>query len=200
MQSPIALVGNGPLRKEWGTLIDSHPTVIRMNHFRITGFEALCGRKLTHWATAANLTHKPESFLSLRRVIRVIRRGWGSPDWENREVWLPDMGNQIPALVPRPYDADRALRLRTHFGREGIFLYDRRLYLPILELSPYPTTGFSMACLLVTLQKKISAFGFNSLQGGHYWNASDKPPRLHLATARIEFELISTCSLIDVYE
>jgi hypothetical protein len=131
MDSPVALVGNGPLREEWGRTIDSHITVIRMNACRIAGFERFCGSKTTHWVTSANPAYKPVPHSWIRRGRRALRRRLGSVAWDDRELLRPEFGINIPTLVPRPYHPDRALALRTYFGR------DRELYSGLEILLPY---------------------------------------------------------------
>lgn len=45
LPQPIAVVGNGFMKRRYGELIDSYATVIRMNNYRIQGREADAGRK-----------------------------------------------------------------------------------------------------------------------------------------------------------
>jgi hypothetical protein len=45
LPQPIAVVGNGSMKRRYGELIDSYATVIRMNNYRIQGREADVGRK-----------------------------------------------------------------------------------------------------------------------------------------------------------
>jgi hypothetical protein len=52
-------VGNGELLCDFGTLIDSHDVVIRFNDFRLDGYEARCGRKVTHWCTFGQMASHP---------------------------------------------------------------------------------------------------------------------------------------------
>jgi hypothetical protein len=40
---PVAVVGNATPRRAWGAVIERYATVIRLNNFRTTGFEALVG-------------------------------------------------------------------------------------------------------------------------------------------------------------
>jgi hypothetical protein len=47
----VAVVGNGRLSCQFGSLIDAHDAVIRLNDFVIAGYEPWCGRKVTHWST-----------------------------------------------------------------------------------------------------------------------------------------------------
>ncbi len=53
LPGPIAVVGNGKPARDFGAVIDRHPTVIRLNNFRIDGFEHQVGRKTTVRCTSA---------------------------------------------------------------------------------------------------------------------------------------------------
>ncbi len=47
LKSPVAIVGNATPKYEFGAIIDAYETVIRLNNYRIDGFEAKVGRKTT---------------------------------------------------------------------------------------------------------------------------------------------------------
>ncbi len=53
LPGPIAIVGNGQPVRDFGAVIDRYPTVIRLNNFRIEGFERKVGRKTTARCTSA---------------------------------------------------------------------------------------------------------------------------------------------------
>jgi hypothetical protein len=59
LEGSIAVVGNGELARDFGSLIDGHGAVIRFNAFRIAGHEARCGRRTTHWCTFGETPHNP---------------------------------------------------------------------------------------------------------------------------------------------
>lgn len=61
LQGSIAVVGNGELCRDFGSFIDSHDVVIRFNGFQIQGYEARCGRRVTHWCTFGETARKPFS-------------------------------------------------------------------------------------------------------------------------------------------
>ncbi len=82
---PCVVVGNGPsvLRARMGGVIDAFPQVVRINQFRVTGFEAHAGTRTTLYATSGrpNATTeetKPERMLWLH----------GSPAWNSPQAWL----------------------------------------------------------------------------------------------------------------
>lgn len=58
-QRPICIVGNAKMQRPFGTIIDSYATVIRMNNFKICGFEEFVGTKtdyrcVTGWDDVEN--------------------------------------------------------------------------------------------------------------------------------------------------
>ncbi len=62
---PICLVGNAAMKYRFRTAIDSYATVIRMNNFRIRGFEESVGTKtdfrcVTGWRDVENRNEHPE--------------------------------------------------------------------------------------------------------------------------------------------
>ena len=47
LPQPIAIVGNGVPAGPMGAAIDHHPSVIRLNNYRLDGFEAVVGTRTT---------------------------------------------------------------------------------------------------------------------------------------------------------
>ena len=45
LRGRIAIVGNATPKRDFGKLIDSYDIVIRMNNFRLSGFERLIGTR-----------------------------------------------------------------------------------------------------------------------------------------------------------
>jgi 2-polyprenyl-3-methyl-5-hydroxy-6-metoxy-1,4-benzoquinol methylase len=58
----VAVVGNATPNREFGTLIDTYDTVIRINNFRLTGFEKLVGTRTDYRCTTghSDIEHRNE--------------------------------------------------------------------------------------------------------------------------------------------
>lgn len=67
-EARVVLVGNGPsvLASQMGSVIDAFDVVIRFNNFKLPGFEAHVGSKVTYWSTFFRRIDDP---LSHDRVI-----------------------------------------------------------------------------------------------------------------------------------
>jgi hypothetical protein len=102
----VAVVGNGVLRCEFGSLIDAHDAVIRFNDFVIVGYERWCGRKVTHWCTFGETSTCP-----MRRRYRARLRPL-SPFTED----APESSGLLPRFRSRMAFASRDYRL-PFFGR-----------------------------------------------------------------------------------
>ena len=74
MPLPIAVVGNGRIAKPYGDVIDSHATVIRFNNFRLAGYEASVGTKVTHWCQNGVVDHLSFRSPWIRWAIKSILR------------------------------------------------------------------------------------------------------------------------------
>lgn len=85
IEKPIVVVGNGPsvMSEDHGELIDSFPTVVRINDYITEGYERKVGSKITHWVTGAGHqskirarpTHGIESFLAIP-LIKLMNRAF----------------------------------------------------------------------------------------------------------------------------
>lgn len=53
MPGPIAVIGNGAPLRNFGAVIDRYPSVIRLNNYRLEGFERLVGTKTSARCTSA---------------------------------------------------------------------------------------------------------------------------------------------------
>jgi hypothetical protein len=195
LPQPIALVGNAPIRHEYGHLIDEHATVIRFNNFRLAGHQRTLGTKVTHWCVNGSvdrLTIQPRWF---QRIVHLTYR--------SRPVGVqpnPDVSEQTICLTPRPFDwvtidnARRFLRVQLHC------VADARLLAPLQSVVSYPTLGFATLYLLLKYQAAASVFGFAGLVGGHHGNGAHRHSPRHAATAARELELIRATTGVQIYE
>ena len=194
MPLPIAVVGNGPIGKPYGEVIDSHATVIRFNNFRLTGHEASAGTKVTHWCQNGVVDH-----LSFRP--RLIRWAINALD-PNRPRGIktnPHVDANTTCFCPRAFDwvlvenCKQLLHIELHCVADATLLY------PLRAVIPFPTTGFATLYLLLKFQPQVSVFGFSGLSNGHYWNQRHRHTRSHSSTAHLELELIQATSRIQFH-
>lgn len=61
LEAPIAVVGNATPSAAWGRVIDRYPSVIRLNNYRLDGFEHLVGSRTDVRCTSAwyDIEHRP---------------------------------------------------------------------------------------------------------------------------------------------
>ncbi|MFM8250641.1 MAG: glycosyltransferase family 29 protein [Planctomycetota bacterium] len=195
MPQPIAVVGNAPIRRDYGDLIDEHATVVRFNNFCLGGQERKLGSKVTHWCVNGSvdrLTIHPPWF---QRLVNKFYR--------SRPVGVqpnPDIIERTICFTPRPFDwvtidnARRFLHVQLHC------VADARLLAPLQSVIPYPTLGFATLYLLLRYQSAASVFGFAGLVGGHHENRDHRHSPRHAATALRELELIRATSGVQFYE
>lgn len=143
LPEPIAVIGNGPVRQPSGKLIDSFPTVIRLNNWRTEGFEELVGTKTDVWCT--NVWDDVD-----------VRRPWTKPmfsvctddeQYDRHSRWL---GCYPHMALPRRSWVEAARKFKQN----------------------NPSTGLVLLCELSTMQKRTAAFGFTGLSQGHLWDPS----------------------------
>ncbi len=100
MESPIALVGNGPFERLHGELIDSHPTIIRINNFRLKGFESAVGSRCTHWCSHGRIDAMSlRGNFFMRLLARVYKRRRVGILY-NEEI----VGKKIKAFAPKAFE------------------------------------------------------------------------------------------------
>lgn len=195
LSQPIALVGNAPIRRDYGDLIDEHATVVRFNNFRLTGYERTLGTKVTHWCVNGSvdrLTVHPRWVQTLVNNVYRSRPVGVQPN--------PYVNAQTTCFTPRPFDwvtidnARRFLHVQLHC------VADTRLLAPLQSVIPYPTLGFATLYLLLRYQAAASVFGFAGLVGGHHGNRRHRHSARHAATAARELELIRATSGVQFYE
>jgi len=144
---PIAVVGNGPI-KDYGNKIDAHASIIRLNNFISEGFEEHVGSLISAWCTNC--------------WWDVPYRNLGVPPFtvfnEKEDggrvlLWASAMG--APKLILPRIRWDRQIRRRFNINK--------------------PSTGLLLLYALDTLDIPADAYGFDGMQGGHYWD----PTYLH---------------------
>jgi SAM-dependent methyltransferase len=59
LRGPVAVVGNATPQRDYGAIIDRFPSVIRLNNFRVSGYEALVGSRTSLWCTTGWLDIEP---------------------------------------------------------------------------------------------------------------------------------------------
>lgn len=166
LTEPIAVVGNGMMRgckKE----IDAHATIVRLNNWRTVGHEENVGNRTDVWCTSC--------------WDDVEMRDWTGPmftpyhddcQFDRLSRWLGTYPHM--ATPRRPWYQD-ALKLKTSLGRFN------------------PSTGLILLTELAEMGKSVSAFGFDGLRSGHYWDAAhghnhdDELPALMALSDRIRF-------------
>lgn len=140
----VILIGNSPklLGTGRGAEIDSHDRVIRLNDFRLDGFEADIGRRTDLWFSSANRLARPNLGKAIDAHIWIsqphpqhlpqfasfIRGRLGLELSQDRTCFLPAWMHQLSAqmIYPRPTSGFRLIGLLEFFvGR------------------PYAITGFS---------------------------------------------------------
>jgi hypothetical protein len=153
------LVGNGPSVKdrEWGSIIDSFETVIRINSFPFTGYESEAGRRCDVWALTPT---KVRPVPPCREIVAFVI----SPDKavQQREYALSLYGERL-TLVDRP----EVIRLATPFG------YTK------ME-SVWPSTGATAMIYFSTKYPLVVYHGFDHLVGSesrtrHYYPIDGAP-------------------------
>jgi hypothetical protein len=170
LPSPIAVVGNGQLGANHGALIDAHPVVIRFNGFKLAGFEQLCGTKTTFWARNG-LPHPldlPE-YRGLSALLETSKRLILRESVNH--VGDPPLSLDVPMLIPYTYTPYIEHLGRRYSGRPWYCATRSSLESMLAcRAAPRPTAGFLILFLLSLVGKKVSAFGFDGLRTGHYWD------------------------------
>jgi hypothetical protein len=145
LKEPIAVVGNGACFGESdGDEIDAHASVVRLNNYRLDGFERIVGTKTTAWGINAwyDVRYKPR----------------GLP------VFTPHHLDDHEGRVREWKDLNRCPHLLSAF--ESV----ERLFLPIVRR---PSTGLAVLGMLERMGKKTRAYGFDGMKTGHYWAEGD---------------------------
>ncbi|XP_029976607.1 CMP-N-acetylneuraminate-beta-galactosamide-alpha-2,3-sialyltransferase 1 [Salarias fasciatus] len=147
-----AVVGNSGnlLGSHYGSLIDSHDIVIRMNRGRTEGYEADVGSKTTHRVIY------PESATQLGNTTRLVFFPFKMFDL----LWLQKIFT--PAFKSRIANKDLTMILNPAFMR---YVHDVWLE----KKGRYPSTGFMTVALSLQICDEVNVFGFGADRDGN-WN------------------------------
>jgi hypothetical protein len=149
------LVGNSPrlLGQDRGGFIDGHGTVIRLNDFRIGGFEGDVGRRTDAWISSANRQAEPDH-ASIRDALAVLI--------QPHAAHCPELPAFVRGRLGLDLTPDRACFLPPFLHRLG----DALLY-------PVPSTGMrAMLMLEFVVQAPFAVAGFDFFAGDamHYFD------------------------------
>ncbi|MFW2830492.1 glycosyltransferase family 29 protein [Sphingomonas sp. ID0503] len=157
----VALVGNSPkLRGEGlGPTIDAHGSVVRINDFRLAGFEPDVGRRTDIWLSSANRQAEPDpDGVAGAKSILI----------QSHALHVPE----LPAFAMG--------RMRLNLGPEqACFLPPFLHRLSDALLYPVPTTGMRALLMLeFVMQTPFRALGFDFFESAemHYF---DRGPTRH---------------------
>jgi tetratricopeptide (TPR) repeat protein len=158
---PAVLVGNSPLLRGrgLGSTIDAQHTVIRLNDFRIRGFEADVGSRTDAWISSANRQAEPDP-ASVGSALAILVQG--------HALHVPELPAFARGRIKLDLEDDRACFLPPFLHRLG----DALLY-------PVPTTGMRAILMLeFVVQQPFMAVGFDFFETAqmHYF---DKGPTRH---------------------
>lgn len=160
----IILVGNGPsvTQKELGAKIDAFDEVVRFNSFKIKGFEANSGKKVTLWSTFGHGVVPQDNIKPRRMIIR----GNAKAAYRASEVW------RIPIESFQAWQ--KTLQALTRVEPEKVMPSSGFLLLNWLLESGVPTVHL------------VGFDHFSKEKTGqhHYWiKSSFKPPKEHNGSA-----------------
>lgn len=165
-----AVVGNSVNLKGsgYGSLIDSHETIIRMNLAPVRGYEEDVGTKTTHRVMY------PESAMDLDHTTHLVLFPFKINDIE----WV------MKAFTTGFYGRSYAPIKSTIKGNRNLVMvinpafmkYSHEIWLG--KKGDYPSTGFMTFVLTLHVCDEVSVFGFGADKRGswsHYWeNLQDK--------------------------
>jgi hypothetical protein len=136
---PICIVGNAETIRKNGGLIDSFPTVIRINNFKIDGYEDYIGSKTTLRCINAwlNIEHK-----NMHREFSPFHIK--SKECKYHEYY--SLRNENPV-------ATAYTDIHTVIDKKII----------------NPSTGLALIQLCTLLGITVDLFGFDGFKTGHYW-------------------------------
>ena len=173
--SNCILVGNGAgaLRGDHAEIIDSHDIVVRMNRFRVAGYEEVLGTKCTHWVLNCALTTDERNY-ALNNIEKVRKETNGllkvlvlTTDSHGREVRLKE--------------------IKRVFLSESNVYFDYKIYSTwrmknLLNGKRKPSTGILAILYFLERYRKLTLIGFDFGTSDHYWGdhgPSDRPGKHH---------------------
>jgi hypothetical protein len=152
LAQPIAVVGNGTIRRQHDA-IEAHATVIRFNDYADVGYEPDVGHSIHVWCITCCGRVMPRNWRHPVRVMTIAR-----PDEQPEHLpgWLALYGD---LAVPTGESWIRAARA--------------------LKTGVNPTTGLTLLLRLMHHGRKFTAFGFDGLRSGHYWDKDHRHTASH---------------------
>ena len=194
----VALVGNaGYLSKvQQGDLIDSHDVVIRMNNFRLTGFEEAIGRRTD---------------ILLTNFYRDI--DFSNPALQQAQVVVSSSPNNFQKTPERGLLIRHGELITTgmlKMGAREVFAPETEHFVGWIEqVGAYPTTGavgiFLLLDYLLPVIKTAYLTGFSFFAGrSHYFNTAKIVPNNHnmdrekaILCTRLEREILEGKVSVD---
>lgn len=163
----VLVVGNSPnnLKKKKGKVIDSFDIVIRINDFKINGFEDYVGTKTTHWVTSFSPAID-------NREINIFNKVFTANFNQTNEIF----NKRIKRIIKKDSDINNKLLVLSKLEIENFkkqIGYDTK--------HKWPTTG--MVAIYVALNKiensDVYFHGFSFFKEigqyvSHYWNETKK--------------------------
>ena len=197
-EASVALVGNAGYLAELrqGRFVDSHDVIIRMNNFRLAGFEEAVGHR-----TDVLLTnfHKDIDF--------------SNPALHQASVIVSSSPNNFQRTPERGLFIRHGERITTgmlKLGASVVFAPDTERFLGWIEqIGRYPTTGavgvFLLLDYLLPVIKTAYVTGFSFFAGrSHYFNDATIVPNNHnvdrertILSARLEREILAGRVSVD---
>ncbi|KAM7372855.1 hypothetical protein PAMP_007750 [Pampus punctatissimus] len=181
-----AVVGNSANLKgsHYGTMIDLHDVVIRMNSSPIKGYEADVGIKTTHrimYPESAidldNTTHLvlfPFKILDLEWVIGALSTGFSGVSYAPIKSTIKANKDLVMVISP------------------GFMKYVHEIWLS--RKGRYPSTGFMAVILALHICDNVHVFGYGADKDGnwsHYWETlTNKKLRTGLHPGSQEYDII----------
>jgi len=122
LPQPIAIVGNGVPAGAMGAAIDHHPSVIRLNNYRLDGFESVVGTRTTLRCTSGwNDIEARGQVGEFSPFTRDARESAGVADFEQRSGFaLICAATDVHALVPGVANPSTGLALAALCSKLGL--------------------------------------------------------------------------------
>jgi len=181
----VCIVGNGKsiLSHEYGSKIDSFDTVIRINTFKIEGFEKHVGTKTDIFATSAwsHLVHNKHIDLTDEIWLTRPMNKKLIPPW-----WIGVMRGTIKKYnlgINQEVSADTWKQLKKNLGQK-------------LSSNYAPSSGIvAMLMAIDNFQDDISVVGFDFFKKPHYYPKKEEDVRWHEMKKEKEYfeTLLQSC-------
>jgi len=162
----IIIIGNGPsaLNRKMGSIIDTFEDVVRINDYKIKGFQKYIGSKTTIWARSNSNRTKDRKWNNFKKVIIC------SPEWnyKNTKRLLKRKEGQ-GIVIPR----NKSLLLQKKLDLPGRVRKNGKW------LRGWPSTGLILLDYLIEQYECIYIYGFDFFKkinghARHYYNNKEK--------------------------